>query len=227
MSSQLINIAGIDMPVIEYHDQRVITLNMMDIVHKRPRGTAKRNFKQHQDKLLQNRDYEVLRDKDLSNFLVLFASDTTLITKSNNLTKIRSLVVLYKIGYLMIAKSFRTSPKITKLVCQKYFDDKSIMFLKTQSHEGEFGAFLKQSLEGLVVVKTQVAIQDYRVDFLLPEYGIVVEYDEEHHRTDANQIKDRERDEALSLLGYIVVRVDKREPYGMAINRILKVLLKR
>jgi len=107
MSSQLVSIAGTDMPVIEYRDQRIITLHMMDVVHERPQGTAKRNFKQHQDKFVQNNDYEVLTDKDLGNFLVHFASTKNVLAKSDNPSKVRRLIVLYPMGYLMLVKSFR------------------------------------------------------------------------------------------------------------------------
>jgi len=107
MSSQLVSIAGTDMRVIEYRDQRVVTLNMMDVVHERPQGTAKRNFKQHQDKFIQSKDYEILADKELGDFLVLFASTKNVLAKSDNPSKVRSLIVLYPMGYLMLVKSFR------------------------------------------------------------------------------------------------------------------------
>ncbi|GEM_PF-4129580 len=44
-------------PVVEYKGQRVITLAIMDKIHNRPDGTAKRNFTEHKDKFEEGKHY--------------------------------------------------------------------------------------------------------------------------------------------------------------------------
>ncbi|WP_311968890.1 ORF6N domain-containing protein [Pseudomonas baltica] len=59
----LITIHNTTMPVVEYRGQRVVTLAMIDQVHERPEGTARRNFNEHRDRFVEGRDcFEVTAD---------------------------------------------------------------------------------------------------------------------------------------------------------------------
>jgi very-short-patch-repair endonuclease len=50
-------------------------------------------------------------------------------------------------------------------------------------------------------------VNGFRVDFLWPELGLVVETDGlRYHQTAAQQSKDRERDQALTTAGFTVLR---------------------
>ncbi|WP_051284399.1 ORF6N domain-containing protein [Desulforegula conservatrix] len=42
---------------VEYRNQRVITLSMMDKVHGRPDGTARKRFKDNGNRLVEGEDY--------------------------------------------------------------------------------------------------------------------------------------------------------------------------
>jgi hypothetical protein len=53
----LVSINGQNVPVIHYRGQRVITLAQMDTLHHRAKGTAKRNFAEHRNKLIVGEDY--------------------------------------------------------------------------------------------------------------------------------------------------------------------------
>lgn len=46
-----------DLPVKEYHGQRVVTLKEIDEVHQRPDGTARRNFNTNSEHLIEGVDY--------------------------------------------------------------------------------------------------------------------------------------------------------------------------
>ncbi|OQX16712.1 MAG: hypothetical protein BWK80_39945, partial [Desulfobacteraceae bacterium IS3] len=81
-----------------------------------------------------------------------------------------------------------------------------------------------EALKGLTTVKSQVCIEKYRVDFLLPEHNIVIEYDEGHHRNPVQIKNDRQRDNILKRLGYRVIRVKKHESVGKSLNRILQAV---
>lgn len=59
----LITIRNTDLPIVEYRGQRVVTLAMIDQVHERPEGTARRNFNEHRDRFVEGRDcFEVTAD---------------------------------------------------------------------------------------------------------------------------------------------------------------------
>src|SRR5438874_2681692 len=45
-----------DRPLV-HREQRVITLRMMDELHQRTEGTAKRNFRENREKLIEGDDY--------------------------------------------------------------------------------------------------------------------------------------------------------------------------
>lgn len=212
--SEMVNIVGVSMSVIEYHGQRVVTFAMIDAVHQRPKGTAKRNFSTNRKHFIEDSDYfeltrNEIRAEPLNNVFPPRTPKGMLFTQT---------------GYLIVAKSFRTSQEITKQVCHSYFKDDSVLFLSVESPENSFGKFLYEALDGITSVRSQVKIQDYRVDFLLPEHGIVIEYDEEQHDRNAHTSKDCERDKALLLLGFTVIRVKKSQSYGKSINKILNAL---
>lgn len=85
----------------------------------------------------------------------------------------------------------------------------------------EFAEILAESLDGIATVKPQTRIQNYRVDFFLPECGLVVEYDEEPSEVPDYPPINGDRDRFLNCLGYTVVKLNRREPIGKSLNRIL------
>lgn len=90
-----ITIHGVQIPVVEYRNQRVITFSMIDDAHNRADGTAGRNFRENREHFVEGEDYfsistdEIRRDKfyplsDMARGTVTFLTET---------------------GYLMLAKS--------------------------------------------------------------------------------------------------------------------------
>lgn len=60
MSNSAIAVIGeTQISILFFNAQPVITLAMMDQVHGRPEGTARRNFNEHKDKLIADKDYFV------------------------------------------------------------------------------------------------------------------------------------------------------------------------
>ncbi len=88
---------NVDLPIIFYQDQPVITFAMMDKAHRRPEGTAGRNFRTHRDKLIQSEDFYLLEQPDEIRRVGLARSDGS--TPA-------SVVLLTETGYLMLVKSF-------------------------------------------------------------------------------------------------------------------------
>jgi len=99
MSSQSINIAGTEMPVIEYHGQRVCTFAMIDKVHQRPDGTASRNFRKNRKHFIKGNDFYTLD----SNSLDVFRRDYPGVFGDSA----QHSIVLTQMGYLMVVKSLK------------------------------------------------------------------------------------------------------------------------
>lgn len=57
MQSKIVKINDKQIAVKEYNGQRVVTFKDIDTVHGRPEGTADRNFREHQPKLIEEVDY--------------------------------------------------------------------------------------------------------------------------------------------------------------------------
>lgn len=90
-----ITINNTDISVKEYRGKRVVTLKEIDQCHGRPDGTARRNFNQNKQHLIEGEDYFKISPNE---FRTAFGSmdkrqqnDVTLLTES---------------GYLMLVKSF-------------------------------------------------------------------------------------------------------------------------
>jgi|SRR5690625_1283233 len=90
--------------------------------------------------------------------------------------------------------------------------------------ERRFGEMLKNSLEGIVDIYDQYKVDNYIVDFYIPQLELVIEYDEKHHK---KQIKDDKiRQEYIEeKLGVQFIRVNEgKELQGL--NQVIKLLLK-
>jgi len=94
--SALININGVTLAPINFRGARVMTLAMMDAVHKRPDGTARRNLNENKARLIEGEDfYEVTADEIRTQSLGdAFAARTAKGT------------LLAETGYSMLVKSF-------------------------------------------------------------------------------------------------------------------------
>ncbi len=99
MSSQSINIAGTEMLVIEYHGQRVCTFAMIDKVHQRPSGTARKRFNDNRKHFVKGEDFYSLDSSSLS----VFRTDYPGIFGDSA----QHAIVLTEMGYLMVVKSLK------------------------------------------------------------------------------------------------------------------------
>lgn len=87
-----IDIMGSEISVKEYNGQRVVTSKDIDAVHRRPSGTARRNYYKNRKRFVEGADYFVRNSYEAKNeFGVTAPNGIILITES---------------GYLMLVKSF-------------------------------------------------------------------------------------------------------------------------
>ena len=66
IENQLITVGDVPVQVIEYRGKRVVTFAMVDQLHRRPEGTASRNFRSHRDRFEDGEDYFQLSFSEMS-----------------------------------------------------------------------------------------------------------------------------------------------------------------
>lgn len=110
-------INGQAVTVVEYAGQRVVTLGMVDALHQRPEGTARRNFNTNKQHFVEGEDYisvcaDEIRTRKILEISPKAQSDITLLTES---------------GYAMLAKSFTDDLawKVQRQLVRSYFGGKS------------------------------------------------------------------------------------------------------
>lgn len=81
----------------EFHEQRVVTFNDLDIVHERPKGTASRNFRKNRKHFIPDEDYFELSQPDEIRRLGIKRPQGGTPAK---------VFLLAETGYLMLVKSF-------------------------------------------------------------------------------------------------------------------------
>ncbi|MNZ30539.1 ORF6N domain protein [compost metagenome] len=91
-----VTIRGHHLPIIEHQGQRVVTLAMVDEVHERPEGTARRNFSEHRPRFIEAEDFfEVtaheIRTQSLAEVFPPRTPKGILLTESGYLMLVKSL----------------------------------------------------------------------------------------------------------------------------------------
>ena len=94
---KLMEVNGVSFKSKMWNGQRVVTFKDIDQVHKRPDGTAKRNFSDNKTHLIINEDYFLVKPADVQKY-----ENRTLGLEVPN----RGLTLLTESGYLLLVKSF-------------------------------------------------------------------------------------------------------------------------
>ena len=143
-------IGSVSLPVAEVQGQRVVTLSMMDQVHQRPDGTAGRNFREHESKLIEGEDFlrvgaDEIRRRQIVALSPLARGDIVLLTES---------------GYLMLVKSF-TDPlawQVQRQMVGTYFRARSAVTVSEVSVPTEPGKLIGgvvKSVAGKIVAASE------------------------------------------------------------------------
>ncbi|MGO2958380.1 MAG: ORF6N domain-containing protein [Acetobacter sp.] len=87
-----ITINNHEVTVVEYKGQRVITFKMMDELHGRPEGTARKRFNDNKDRLTEGDDYWKISASEIRTHKILQISakvteDVTLLTEAGYSTR--------------------------------------------------------------------------------------------------------------------------------------------
>ncbi|WP_315807497.1 ORF6N domain-containing protein [Pseudomonas sp. C9-3] len=111
---QIITIANSDLTVIEHRGERVVTLAMIDEVHQRPTGTARRNFNTNRDRFIEGKHlYKICADEFRTHKPGIISS------KSHE-----DVILLTQRGYLLLVKSFtdELSWQVQDMLVDGYFE---------------------------------------------------------------------------------------------------------
>lgn len=116
--TELVNVEGTELAVREYNGQMVVTFDDIDLVHKRPSGTARKAFNRNKRHFINGVDYIVL-EKESSN---VHRVDIRNIDIPN-----RGITVFTESGYLMLVKPFKDdlSWDVQRALVNGYFASKN------------------------------------------------------------------------------------------------------
>jgi phage antirepressor YoqD-like protein len=94
--SNPIIVCGVPLVPVEYYGARVMTLGMMDTVHQRPDGTARRNFNESKARLINGEDFHKVSANEIRTHKICAISN-----KAHE-----DMILLTESGYSMLVKSF-------------------------------------------------------------------------------------------------------------------------
>ncbi len=110
----LVTIHNTQLPIVEYRGQRVVTLAMIDQVHERPEGTARRNFNEHRDKLIEGEDYFVRNSSEARQMGFVAPNGLSLLTEQGYLMLVKSLTddLAWTVQRQLVINYFRPAPAL-------------------------------------------------------------------------------------------------------------------
>lgn len=124
--NEVLVIEGKQVERIEYNGQPVLTMPMVDEIHQRPEGTARRNFNQNRGKFIVGEDFYELPYEEWSVLVGRISSDQR--GKSSDQRESKgghrgNMIILGLSGYLMLAKSFTDdlSWHVQRILVKSYF----------------------------------------------------------------------------------------------------------
>ncbi|MGG5288819.1 ORF6N domain-containing protein [Pseudomonas shirazensis] len=109
----LVTIHNTQVSIVQYRSQRVVTLAMIDQVHERPEGTARRNFNEHRERFDLGRHFfevtaDEIRTQSIEQAFAPRTSKGVLVTER---------------GYLMLVKAFTDDLawEVQEQLVERYF----------------------------------------------------------------------------------------------------------
>lgn len=117
-------INGVAFPPVELHGERVVTLSMIDKVHGRPDGTARRNFNVNKDRLVLGKHYHLKNQADEIRSLGLsrpqggVPDKVTLLTERGYLMLVKSFTddLAWQVQDMLVERYFRPAPDLSGMV---------------------------------------------------------------------------------------------------------------
>ncbi|HEX8615645.1 MAG TPA: ORF6N domain-containing protein [Telluria sp.] len=139
-----LKIKGVALTPIDHQSQRVMTLAMIDQVHQRPDGTARRNFNEHKNRLIEGEDYFVRNSSEARDMGVIAPNGLVLLTET---------------GYSMIVKAFTDDLAwhVQRQLVKSYFTKPASLFDPMASLSPEHRALVALLFESSAIKAEQAA----------------------------------------------------------------------
>jgi len=118
MNKALVEIEGKEIERIEYREKAVVTFRMIDELHERPDGTARKSFNRHKDHFIEGTDFFTVSYDEWNQITAVRNMDGGHDTGQRNPMKF-----LTESGYLMLVKPFNDDLawKIQRALVNSYF----------------------------------------------------------------------------------------------------------
>lgn len=122
----MVRIFDTDITAKEYRGKMVVTFKDIDLCHKRPEGTAKRNFNKNKEHFIENEDYFKVKPSDVQRYEFRTA-------EINN----QGTILLTESGYLMTVKSLHDDLawKVQRMLVNSYFKMKKLEEVAMEQYE--------------------------------------------------------------------------------------------
>ncbi|MGB9804088.1 ORF6N domain-containing protein [Desulfofundulus sp.] len=150
-----------ELTIKEYRGQRVVTFRDIDELHRRPEGTAGRNFRENRQHFIEGEDYFELNQPDEIRRLGFERPQGGTPNK---------IILLTESGYLMLVKSFTDDLawQVQRQLVNHYFRSKTLTTPKDNSlRQAEIEARLRNAKTRQAKLMKQMA-EDFK-DMLSPE----------------------------------------------------------
>ncbi|WP_217190985.1 ORF6N domain-containing protein [Pseudomonas shirazica] len=123
----LVTIHNTQLPVVEFRGQRVVTLAMIDQVHERPEGTARRNFNEHRGRFSQERHFfevtaDDIRTQSIEQAFAPRTSKGVLITERGYLMLVKAFTddLAWEVQEQLVERYFRPAPALAPALPSDY-----------------------------------------------------------------------------------------------------------
>lgn len=144
--AKTVTIVDTTIPVLEYLGQRVITLSMMDKIHLRADGTARKRFNDHKEKLIKEKHYYHVPHNEMKSLPEFRTAEIA--------PNSQGVIVLTERGYSMLVKSFTDEFAwcVQDQLVDSYFDDvKQLSTAEFILHQAQIAVDQERKIKALQV----------------------------------------------------------------------------
>lgn len=151
--NEVLVIEGTQIERVTYNDQPILSLPMVDAVHQRPEGTARKAFSRNREKFILGEDYYDLPYAEWSEMVGHEMPDHRGQMPDHNGTKKGhkgNMTFLTLSGYLMLVKTFTDdiSWRVQRVLVQSYFELKNLKKdIETMVLQNKYVALLEDFYE--------------------------------------------------------------------------------
>ncbi len=149
----IVEIEGRQVERIEYKNHPVVTLRMIDELHERPEGTARKSFNRNKAQLVENEDYFDVPYEEWSEIANVHLKDVQEAGRRG------SIIFLTESGYLMVVKPFGDDLawKVQRALVRNYFVAREMLRNASPAYDPEVRASLKQTVSLLGSLQEELA----------------------------------------------------------------------